>query len=128
MSVTLSKDTNRSANQQLKDKVCGFPGCKVKFKGRGKTKYCDEHRKQKYKKILYQPKKKKSLGDANQKIKHKFTESTDTIRTCALEGCEREYKLRLIPNQEVYPKYCPEHRNEWKREIFTRKLNKGEQE
>jgi len=123
MSVILSKDTNRSANQQLKDKVCGFPGCKVEFKGRGKTKYCDEHRKQKYKKILYQPKQKKQLGESNQNIKHKFTEATDTIRTCALNGCSCEFKVRLIPNQKVYPKYCNEHRNAFKREFFTKQIN-----
>jgi len=127
MSVVLSRDTNRSHKQQLKEKVCGFPGCKTKFLGRGKTKYCDEHRKQKYKKILYQPKKQKNLGESNQNIKHKFTESTDTVRTCALKGCDCGFKLRLIPNQLVYPKYCEPHRNVFKRELFTKRLKEGEE-
>ncbi len=123
MPVSLSKDTNRSANQQLKKKKCQFPGCTTSFMGRGKTKYCDEHRKQEYKKILYQPKKRKSLGDANQKIKHKFLESQDVIKECSLEGCNNSYKIRIIPNQYIYPKYCEDHRNEWKREFFTQKRN-----
>ena len=118
MPVSFAKDTNRSANQQQKEKVCQFPGCKEVFVGRGKTKYCEEHRKQEYKKILYKPKKPQSVDENNQKIKHKFLESQNIIKTCSLEGCGNTYELRIIPNQFIYPKYCEEHRNEWKRNFF----------
>jgi hypothetical protein len=30
-------------------------------------------------------------------------------------GCDHQFEVRLYPRQFIYPKYCPEHRNEYKR-------------
>jgi hypothetical protein len=37
------------------------------------------------------------------------------VMTCALEGCEHQFEVKVYPRQYVYPKYCPEHRNEYRR-------------
>lgn len=108
----------RSKDQKMKVKFCSFPKCGTEFIGRGKAKYCDEHKKQKYKKILYQKNKNKGIGDANVYIKHSNLDSLRIIRSCALDGCDIEYEINLIPNQSIYPKYCDDHRNEYKREFF----------
>jgi len=34
---------------------------------------------------------------------------------CALEGCDHQFEVKIYPRQFIYPKYCPEHRNEYKR-------------
>lgn len=119
------KDSMRSKNQNLKTKVCQFPNCNAEFQGRGKAKYCEEHRKTKYKKVLYQSNTSNGIGDSNMYINHKNVEATKIIRTCGLKGCDEEYELTVIPNQYVYPKYCVTHRNEYKRKFFTEQQRKG---
>lgn len=34
---------------------------------------------------------------------------------CALEGCAAPFSVVLIPNQALYPKFCRDHRTEWRR-------------
>ncbi len=114
----------RSKKQEKKLKNCKFPDCKKQFLGRGKTKYCDEHRKQKYKKILYQRPISNGVGEANIIIKHKYKKAVLISRICELDGCDCEYEITIIPNQIIYPKYCSKHRNKFKREFFTNNRNK----
>lgn len=106
--------------ENSKLKICKFPGCGVEFYGRGKTKYCEEHRKQQYKKILYCKYKDAGVGESNILIHHDKLIATKIVRQCAL--CNKNYEIMLIPNQFVYPNYCSEHRNEYKREYFNRGL------
>jgi hypothetical protein len=51
----------------------------------------------------------------NQTYKHAYTEVVTTVMTCALEGCDNQFEVKVYPRQYVYPKYCPIHRNEYKR-------------
>jgi hypothetical protein len=37
------------------------------------------------------------------------------VMNCALEGCQNQFEVKIYPRQYIYPKYCPEHRNEYKR-------------
>ena len=37
------------------------------------------------------------------------------VMNCALEGCDHQFEVKIYPRQYIYPKYCPEHRNEYKR-------------
>ncbi len=37
------------------------------------------------------------------------------VLNCALEGCDHQFEVKIYPRQYVYPKYCPEHRNEYRR-------------
>ena len=123
-----TEDRTRSKDQPLKERLCGFPGCQEKFMGRGKTKYCEEHRKQEYRSKLYSKPKGESAvkdgdgnfintSDVNQTIKHSYTEAVETELKCAC--CGKRYHVTLIPSQFIYPKYCEEHRNEFKRNRYT---------
>lgn len=126
MSIKLVTEVNlRSKHQKMKIKPCQFPKCKAEFLGRGKTKYCDEHRKKKYKKYLYQ-RAGNDVGEANVVIKHKHIKASKMIRVCGLMGCDHKYEITLIPNQTIYTKYCLEHRNKYKREFFIKKDKNNE--
>jgi hypothetical protein len=116
--MNLIKHNNRSKDQKQKKKPCEFPGCKKTFIGRGRTKYCDEHRKAKYRKKLYRKFASDGVGEANIEIQHKSEIASNSNRVCDLDGCNNEYVITLIPNQKIYPKYCEEHRNKHKRDIF----------
>lgn len=102
--------------QKLKKKNCAFPGCNVEFIGRGKAKYCDEHRKAKYRKELY--KKNDNDGDGIVTIEHDEVYAKKISRECDLEGCDCEYDITLIPRLFEYSSFCPEHRNAYKRDRF----------
>jgi hypothetical protein len=54
----------------------------------------------------------------NQLIKHNYQKSFEKEYACALSGCNHLFTLTIIPNQIIYPKYCEEHRNEYKRQQF----------
>jgi hypothetical protein len=58
----------------------------------------------------------------NQIIAHNYRASTERACECQLLGCARTFTLTLIPNQVLYPKYCENHRSEFRRENFLRQL------
>ena len=37
------------------------------------------------------------------------------VLNCHLEECDNQFEVKIFPRQYVYPKYCPEHRNEYRR-------------
>jgi len=102
--------------QKLKEKTCDFPGCDVIFIGRGKAKYCEEHRKAKYRKDLYKKNDNNGLGIIL--IDHNEVYAKPIMKKCGLEGCGCEYELILIPRLFEYTNFCEEHRNEYKRKMF----------
>jgi hypothetical protein len=104
--------------QKLKKKNCAFPKCNVEFIGRGKAKYCDEHRKAKYRKELY--KKNDNDGEAITTIVHDECYAKTIERECGLDGCEETFKITLIPRLGEYPNFCPDHRNPYKRSRFVK--------
>ena len=104
--------------QRLKEKICQFPDCGVKFIGRGKAKYCEEHRKPKYRKDLY--KLNDNTGEGILRIDHDEVYAKEVIKECSLEGCNKEYKLIVVPRLFEYPSMCEEHRNPYKRERFLK--------
>jgi hypothetical protein len=107
--------------QKMKQKMCDFPNCDAEFIGRGKAKYCEEHRKAKYRKELY--KKNDNSGSGIICIEHSEVYARPIIRTCGLEGCTNEYEIILIPRLFEYPNFCEEHRNEFKRDMFLKGNN-----
>jgi len=111
-------NNRKGTPQRTKKKHCVFPGCDVEFIGMGKAKYCEEHRKAKYRKELY--KKNDNDGGAIINITHSELHSTEVEMTCSLKGCNNTYSITLIPKLFEYSNYCPEHRNEYKRERFLR--------
>lgn len=58
----------------------------------------------------------------NQIILHNFRQSVDRSVGCQLLGCCQSFSLTVIPNQILYPKYCEEHRSEFRRRNFLRQF------
>jgi len=58
----------------------------------------------------------------NQLIVHNYREATERDCECGLIGCRQTFSLTLIPNQALYPKYCEDHRSEFRRENFLRQM------
>ena len=109
--------------EKLKQKKCAFPKCSVLFKGTGKSKYCLEHRKPKYRKIIDAAKIQAKIKlqtdlNSNQTIEHSFKESTFINCQCQLNGCKNIFDITVFPGVFIYPKYCLEHRNEYKRKFY----------
>jgi hypothetical protein len=58
------------------------------------------------------------VTEHNQIVLHNFRIETQRECSCALLGCDRAFKITLIPNQALYPKYCESHRSEFRRRHF----------
>jgi hypothetical protein len=104
-------------------KKCEFKGCKEKYTGNIINKYCPEHRKQKYRKFIdkdkiREKKEIKELSNPNQLIKHTYKQPTVIQGTCQLKGCGANFDLLIIPKTYIYPRFCQEHRCEYKRYRF----------
>jgi len=115
----------KTTNYPKHKKMCKFPGCTVEFVGVGSAKYCMEHRKPKYRRVLDAPRKRRDaekIEDVNQIIEPKFKKSYDEEQVCALEGCNKKFVITIHPSNKIYPKYCEDHRNQHKREFF-KKIN-----
>jgi hypothetical protein len=56
----------------------------------------------------------------NQIILHNYKKTTGQSCDCQLLGCRQSFELALIPNQVLYPKYCEDHRSEFRRANFLR--------
>ena len=115
---------NRTGILEIKyEKICKFPDCDEVFYGTGNSKYCIEHRKSEYKKVIDQDKnnedkEKRKLNNSNQTFKHSST--TCYIIKFICPTCGKDFDVLIMPNVYVYPKYCEDHRNEWKRIIYEK--------
>jgi stress-induced morphogen len=104
--------------KRIKLKVCQEPGCGREFWGHPIAKYCDLHRD-----IKQRAKHKKefeSVEVKNMVFKHNYTEVLDLEFLCCLDGCNQRYTVKVFPKQFVYPRYCMEHRNDFRRANFMR--------
>ncbi|MFP4520810.1 MAG: hypothetical protein ACLFQK_01565 [Fibrobacterota bacterium] len=113
MQLPVSK---KDKHHKLVLKVCQEPGCGKEFVGHPIRKYCDFHRilsNRKRKKVEYEP-----VDTHNKIFRHKYIDTVRMEFTCELEGCDKKYSVDIIPRQYIYPKYCVEHRNEYKRKLF----------
>ena len=115
--VILPEHSKRVQNHTLK--YCQEPGCGKEYVGHPITKYCAFHRilgNRARKKVTYKP-----ITEDNFVFEHNFTESTIVRRNCAC--CGAEYEILVIPRQKVYSKYCAEHTNSYKRELYQKAKN-----
>ena len=99
--------------QKLREKTCQYPDCGKVFFGIHISKYCHEHRKDRYR--IRKRATPEDVNLKNQTIKHSYTEVVTMVMTCDLEECKHEFEVKIFPRQYVYPKYCQEHRNEYRR-------------
>ena len=108
--------------KRVKFKVCLEPGCGKDFWGHPIAKYCEEHRDIKCR--VKPIKESISTEDLNLVLSYNNEEPEDKILQCSLDGCNTPYSVHLIPKQTIYPRYCQEHRNEFKRNLFIKNLTK----
>lgn len=117
MAVSFSRETNRyrkSTHQKYKHRTCQFRGCEETFMGHESHKYCHEHRKPEYKQDKYYYI--STPEDTNMVYDHKLIIATRMKFNCAC--CNEEYEVVILPRIKVYPRYCLEHRNEFKRKLY----------
>lgn len=108
--------------KRIKLKICQEPGCGREFWGHPIAKYCELHRD-----IKLRQKQKKNVESIEAKniiFRHNYTEAMDLTFKCCLEGCNELFTIKVFPKQTVYPRFCMEHRNDFKRENFIRIMGK----
>lgn len=102
--------------KRIKLKICQY--CGKEFWGHPIAKYCELHRDVKQRE---KTKKSPEPGDSNNKThQHDFIEVVEQSWVCELEGCDKEYVVKIFPKQFVYPRFCEEHRNEFRRRNWAR--------
>jgi len=104
--------------KRIKLKVCQEPGCGREFWGHPIAKYCELHRdikqRQKQKKDI------DSIESKNMIFRHNYAEVIEVNFKCCLDGCDAMFPIKIFPKQFVYPRFCMEHRNDFKRNNFLR--------
>lgn len=104
--------------KRIKLKVCQEPGCGREFWGHPIAKYCELHRD-----IKNRQKQKKDFDNIetrNMVFRHNFTEVIESSFLCCLKGCDSTFEIKVFPKQFVYPRFCLDHRNDYKRQHFIR--------
>lgn len=119
----IDEDGVRNQKNQI-TKTCAYHNCNETIVGMGKKKYCEEHQKKKYYGELYHKKylKQEQDNDTNQIINHDFVYAVEEICHCAC--CGVDFVIKLLPRVYKYPKYCNEHVNEHKRNMYLKQRNK----
>lgn len=107
----------KKRSELRKIKLCQYPGCEREFLAHPMGKYCPIHSNPHSRKR--NKKEEHPYKDVNQEVKYRG-DPVDAIFTCALEGCENIFKVRFLHTSSVYPKYCEEHRNEYRRNLFLK--------
>jgi hypothetical protein len=108
--------------QPLVTKICSYEGCGKPFEGCRTAKYCEFHRIQHNR--AKEKKEEEHVTVRNQLLEHDYKTVQVLTLKCALEECGREFEVKVFPRQFVYPKYCPDNRNEHKRKSFLESLKK----
>ncbi len=114
-------------------RFCVYPDCNVEFWGVGKAKYCDEHKKFKYRKFIYGIPDEETMvfnsdgsrvkkGSLNFYWKHTKLRSEVVAIPC--DCCGEEFNIEVIPGHYIYPKYCESHRNEFKRNLYLKSIGR----
>ena len=106
--------------EQLKRKKCQFPGCDEYYMGTGFSKYCHPHRGRQFRKAITNSKIKNPTENPNQTYKHDFEKPADITFKC--DCCGQDFSVKVYPTVNIYPRFCEDHRAEFRR-IFYRKIN-----
>lgn len=102
--------------KRIKLKICQY--CGKEFWGHPIAKYCELHRDVKQRE---KTKKSPEPGDSNNKTySHDLIEVVEETWLCELDGCGKTYVVKVFPKQYVYPRFCEEHRNEFRRRNYVR--------
>ncbi len=102
--------------KRIKLKVCQY--CGKEFWGHPIAKYCELHRDVKQREKAKKPV--EPVDPNNRIFEHEYLEVVEQEFVCELDGCNRTFTVKIFPKQFVYPRYCEEHRNEYKRKNWLR--------
>lgn len=118
----------RTNSKNKRTKKCIHPWCNVQITDSVSKKQCTTPECiQKRKELIEIEKEFTPTTVSNNLILRKriSCEKTVNLRCCAKgkKGrCKNHFVITLRISQKVYPKYCPEHRNEYKRKRFETTL------
>lgn len=112
--------------KRIKLKVCQYPDCKKDFWGHPIAKYCELHRDIKQRQI--KKKDQEPLEARNMVFRHNYIDVCELPFLCCLPGCTEEFTLKIFPKQYVYPRFCMQHRNDYKRKHFQMMMRKKARE
>jgi len=109
--------------EKHRPKTCSFPGCGKEELMTGQQTYCTEHRRDKYIKIKRtmkraEDKRTETIQSANYEVVNKLWDTLVQTHKCQLDGCNNAFEVRIVSGINILPRFCNEHRNEWKREFF----------
>lgn len=104
--------------KRIKLKVCQEPGCGKEFWGHPIAKYCELHRD--IKNRQKQKKEYQCIESKNMLFRHAYGDVLDVSFKCCLEGCDNDFTIKVFPKQFLYPRFCLDHRNDFKRDNFLR--------
>lgn len=118
---------------RLETKRCEFVGCTNTFKGSQFQRYCNDERCKEARRILW-VKRKRTCEDVHNRVlpKRKFASKFHngmTIRTqCGARDAEGNRCGNYVTfvyerRREVYPYYCEQHRNAYKRMLYRKGKN-----
>ena len=118
------KTPKKVHERKQKSYTCIYPNCGNTFTSKyNAAKYCSKHRTKEFKNEIYHKIDlngiKENILLNNQIIKHKFINNQILIYNC--ECCKEQFLIKIFPGTFIYPKYCPKHRNEFKRKIYHKK-------
>ncbi len=99
-------------------KYCTYLSCNKEFFGTPVQKYCDVHKDPHNRKRI-RPKP-ESPSVKNMIFAHNFNDKITLKLPCNLNGCGKDFNIDIYPDLYVYPKYCEDHRNEYRRSNFLR--------
>ena len=111
--------------KRIKLKVCQYPGCGKEFWGHPIAKYCEQHRDIKQRQV--KKKDQEPVELRNMVFKHNYNEVLERKFQCCLEGCANDFEIKIFPKQYVYPRFCLEHRNDFKRKNFILQMKRKKQ-
>ncbi len=90
------------------------------FMGTGFSKWCHEHRKKCYRKEINASKEKPKVEITNKEIIYNIENPEYVNFICEL--CNTSFLIKVYPGKGIYPKFCEDHRSEYRR-LFYRKIH-----
>lgn len=98
----------KTSKKKTKLMTCTHEGCTNTFEAYPHARFCEFH-----KDPLTRPIDKKKEEVTTFKFKHTFPEPMVIEKSCAC--CGSPYRITVYPSTYEYPKFCPDHRSEFKR-------------